>query len=213
MSSPILNALRGAVTAIVLLAAAALPASAGNYVGQGQSGYVFPPPAGMMVTKGKARNALTLHMAYAQDPRLLRQVVAYHTGQPAGTIVVDTPDKFLFLVLGQGFALRYGIGVARNGFEWSGTHKVSAKRKWPDWTPPAEMVKRQPGIPLHMAGGPDNPLGARALYIGSTLYRIHGTNEPWTIGHNVSSGCIRLTNADIKDLYARVKIGAKVVVF
>jgi lipoprotein-anchoring transpeptidase ErfK/SrfK len=113
-------------------------------------------------------------------------------------------------VLGKGRAMRYGIGVAKDGFEWSGTHRVSNKREWPDWTPPAEMLKRRPDLPRHMAGGPSNPMGARALYIGSTLYRIHGTTEPWSIGQNVSSGCIRMTNDDVTDLYARVKIGTKV---
>jgi lipoprotein-anchoring transpeptidase ErfK/SrfK len=142
----------------------------------------------------------------------MKQVVPYKTTETVGTIVVDTTKKFLYLVLGKGKALRYGIGVARDGFEWSGTHKVSRKREWPDWTPPAEMLKRQPGLPKHMKGGPNNPLGARALYLGSTLYRIHGTNEPWTIGGNVSSGCIRMVNDDVVDLYERVKVGAKVIV-
>ncbi len=146
------------------------------------------------------------------DRRFQRQVVPYRTNQPVGTIVVSTGDKFLYLVLGKGKAMRYGIGTARSGFEWSGTHKLTAKRKWPGWTPPAAMRKRQPGLPAHMPGGINNPLGARALYIGSTLYRIHGTNEPWSIGHNVSSGCIRMVNADVEDLYERVKIGARVVV-
>ena len=115
-------------------------------------------------------------------------------------------------MLGDGRALRYGIGVARDGFEWSGTHKVTRKAEWPSWTPPVEMRKRQPGLPAHMEGGPNNPLGARALYIGSTLYRIHGTTEPWSIGQNVSSGCIRMTNADVIDLYERVQLYTKVVV-
>jgi lipoprotein-anchoring transpeptidase ErfK/SrfK len=147
------------------------------------------------------------------DAIYIRQVVAYPTHERVGTIIVDTGHKFLYLVLGDGTALRYGIGTARTGFEWSGVHTVTSKREWPDWTPPAEMRRRQPGIPAHMEGGIDNPLGARALYIGSTLYRIHGTNEPWTIGHDVSSGCIRMTNADVIDLYGRARIGAKVVVF
>jgi lipoprotein-anchoring transpeptidase ErfK/SrfK len=146
------------------------------------------------------------------NPMFQRQVVAFPTREKAGTIIVDTGHKFLFFVLGDGRAIRYGIGTARDGFEWSGVHRITNKREWPDWTPPAEMLKRQPGIPHHMAGGIDNPLGARALYIGSTLYRIHGTNEPWTIGGDVSSGCIRLTNEDVIDLYSRAKIGAKVIV-
>ena len=121
-----------------------------------------------------------------------------------GTIVVDTPDRFLFLVEPHGKALRYGIGVGRPGFEWSGVKRISRKSEWPDWTPPAQMLLRRPDLPRHMAGGPDNPLGARALYLGSSLYRIHGTNEPSTIGHNVSSGCIRMMNEDVIDLYDRV---------
>jgi lipoprotein-anchoring transpeptidase ErfK/SrfK len=146
------------------------------------------------------------------DPKYLRQEVAYQTTEAPGTIVIDTPNKFLYLVEPGGKAMRYGIGVGRPGFTWSGTHKISAKREWPDWTPPEEMLQRQPYLPRHMEGGPNNPLGARALYLGSTLYRIHGSNEPWTIGHNVSSGCIRLRNEDVIDLYSRVNVGTKVVV-
>ena len=149
---------------------------------------------------------------YPIDPKFMRQVVAYDGDQPPGTIVVDTPDKFLFLVEDGGKALRYGIGVGRPGFTWSGVKSVTAMKKWPDWTPPPEMIARQPGIPHFMAGGIGNPLGARALYLGSTLYRIHGSNEPWTIGQNVSSGCIRMRNEDVEDLYDRVHIGTKVVI-
>jgi lipoprotein-anchoring transpeptidase ErfK/SrfK len=149
---------------------------------------------------------------YPIDPRYLRQEVAYEGSEPPGTIVIDTPNKFLYLVEGGGRAIRYGIGVGRPGFTWSGLHTVSSKKEWPDWVPPKEMLARQPYLPHFMSGGPNNPLGARALYLGSTLYRIHGSNEPWTIGQNVSSGCIRLRNADVIDLYERVKIGAKVVV-
>ena len=149
---------------------------------------------------------------YEMDPRYLRQEVDFHGTEAPGTIVIDTPNKFLYLVEGGGRAMRYGIGVGRPGFTWSGTHSVSAMKEWPDWTPPEEMLQRQPGLPHFMAGGPNNPLGARAMYLGSTLYRIHGSNEPWTIGHNVSSGCIRMRNADVIDLYSRVKIGTKVVV-
>jgi lipoprotein-anchoring transpeptidase ErfK/SrfK len=146
------------------------------------------------------------------DPRFLKQEVAYETKEAPGTVVIDTPNHFLYLVEGDGRALRYGIGVGRPGFTWAGVHTVSAKKEWPDWTPPKEMIERQPYLPRHMEGGPNNPLGARAMYLGSTLYRIHGSNEPWTIGHNVSSGCIRLRNPDVIDLYERVKVGAKVVV-
>jgi lipoprotein-anchoring transpeptidase ErfK/SrfK len=146
------------------------------------------------------------------DPRFLRQEVAYDGKEAPGTVVIDTPNHFLYLVQSEGKAIRYGIGVGRPGFTWSGTHAISGKREWPDWTPPDEMLKRQPYLPHFVAGGPNNPLGARALYLGSTLYRIHGSNEPWTIGTNVSSGCIRMRNADVVDLYERVKVGTKVVV-
>jgi len=146
------------------------------------------------------------------DPRYFRQEVAYAGPEKAGTVVIDTPNHFLYLVGSDGRALRYGIGVGRPGFTWSGTHAISAKKEWPDWTPPEEMLKRQPYLPHFVAGGPGNPLGARALYLGSTIYRIHGSNEPWTIGQNVSSGCIRMRNADVMDLYERVKVGTKVIV-
>lgn len=141
-----------------------------------------------------------------------KQEVDYDGPEQAGTIIVDTPRKFLFLVLGGGRALRYGIGVGRPGFEWGGVKTITRKAEWPDWTPPPEMLLRQPDLPRHMDGGPANPLGARALYLGSSLYRIHGTNEPQTIGTNVSSGCIRMMNEDVMDLYDRVKVGTKVIV-
>jgi lipoprotein-anchoring transpeptidase ErfK/SrfK len=146
------------------------------------------------------------------DPRFLRQEVSYDGREEAGTIIINTRERMLYLVRGQGRALRYGIGVGRPGFTWSGVHQITQKREWPDWTPPEEMLRRRPDLPRHMAGGPDNPLGARALYLGSTLYRIHGSNEPWTIGTQVSSGCIRMRNEDVIDLYSRVKLGTKVVV-
>ena len=175
--------------------------------------FLFEPPPGMSLSDGKPRNSLQLRQGKVRlDSRYLRQVVAYKTREKAGTIVVNTGQKYLYLVLGNGKALRYGIGTARTGFEWSGTHKGTNKREWPGWTPPAEMKKRQPNLPDYMPGGINNPLGARALYLGSTLYRIHGTNEPWTIGQDVSSGCIRMVNDDVEDLYERVKIGAKVIV-
>ena len=148
----------------------------------------------------------------AFDPKFEKQLVDYHGKESAGTIVVDTPNKFLFLVQGNGKALRYGIGVGRPGFTWSGVKQISAKKEWPDWTPPAEMLVRRPDLPRHMEGGPQNPLGARAMYLGSSLYRIHGSNEPWTIGTNVSSGCIRMRNEDVIDLYGRVNVGARVIV-
>jgi lipoprotein-anchoring transpeptidase ErfK/SrfK len=144
--------------------------------------------------------------------RLRRQVVKYPTREAVGSIIVDTPNTYLYYVLGNGKAIRYGIGVGREGYTWSGVSSVARKAEWPDWYPPPEMIKRQPYLPRMMAGGPGNPLGARALYIGGTEYRIHGTNDPSTIGERMSSGCIRLTNDNIIDLYNRVKIGAKVIV-
>jgi lipoprotein-anchoring transpeptidase ErfK/SrfK len=146
------------------------------------------------------------------DPKYEKQEVEYLGKEGPGTIVIDTPNKFLFLVEGSGRALRYGIGVGRPGFAWSGVKRISAKREWPDWTPPAEMLARRPDLPRHMEGGPENPLGARAMYLGSSLYRIHGSNEPWTIGTNVSSGCIRMRNQDVIDLYGRVNVGTRVIV-
>jgi lipoprotein-anchoring transpeptidase ErfK/SrfK len=146
------------------------------------------------------------------DARYEKQVVDYHGTERPGTIIIDTPSKFLYLVQDNGKALRYGVGVGRPGFTWSGLKTISAKREWPDWTPPAEMLARRPDLPRHMEGGPENPLGARAIYLGSSLYRIHGSNEPWTIGTNVSSGCIRMRNEDVIDLYDRVSVGARVVV-
>jgi lipoprotein-anchoring transpeptidase ErfK/SrfK len=146
------------------------------------------------------------------DPKFEKQEVEYHSAERAGTIVIDTPNKFLYLVEGDGRALRYGVGVGKPGFSWAGVKTITAKREWPDWTPPAEMLQRRPDLPRHMVGGPDNPLGARAMYLGSSLYRIHGSNEPWTIGTNVSSGCIRMRNQDVIDLFGRVNVGTKVIV-
>ena len=143
---------------------------------------------------------------------LRRQVVDYPSREAPGTIIIDTPNTHLYFVLGNGRALRYGIGVGREGFTWSGVETISRIAEWPDWSPPPEMIARQPYLPRFMAGGPGNPLGARALYLGNTAYRVHGTNDPSTIGHHVSSGCIRLTNDDITDLYGRAKVGAKVIV-
>jgi lipoprotein-anchoring transpeptidase ErfK/SrfK len=145
-------------------------------------------------------------------PQFRRQVVDYLTKEPAGTIIIDTPHTYLYLVLGNGTAMRYGIGVGREGFTWAGAERVSRMKEWPDWFPPKEMIERQPYLPRFMAGGDTNPLGARAMYLGNTLYRIHGTNQPSTIGTFVSSGCIRLTNEDVADLYSRVNVGTRVVV-
>jgi lipoprotein-anchoring transpeptidase ErfK/SrfK len=141
-----------------------------------------------------------------------REVVDYKTSLRPGTIVVETKERRLYFVLPDGKAVKYGIGVGRDGFRWSGTHHITRKAEWPGWTPPPQMRKRVPDLPAYMPGGPDNPLGARALYIGSTLYRLHGTSEPWTIGQAVSSGCIRLTNDDVIDLYNRANVGATVIV-
>ena len=150
--------------------------------------------------------------AYETPAYLKRQVVNYQTRELPGTIVIDTANTYLYLVLGEGRAMRYGIGVGREGFTWSGTQKIANKTEWPDWRPPSEMIARQPYLPRFVAGGSHNPLGARALYLGNTQYRIHGTNAPRTIGQKVSSGCIRMTNDDVSDLYARVNVGTKVVV-
>jgi lipoprotein-anchoring transpeptidase ErfK/SrfK len=144
--------------------------------------------------------------------RFKRQIVSYQSREPAGTIIIDTGNTYLYYVLGNGRAIRYGIGVGRQGFTWSGTQSITRKAEWPDWTPPSEMVVRQPYLPRFVAGGPGNPLGARAMYLGGTIYRIHGTNNPSTIGGRVSSGCIRMTNEDVSDLYTRANIGTKVIV-
>ncbi|HEV7599673.1 MAG TPA: L,D-transpeptidase [Bradyrhizobium sp.] len=151
-------------------------------------------------------------VAIEMPARLKRQVVGYSSREAPGTIIIDTPNTYLYLVMGNGQAMRYGIGVGRDGFTWSGTQSITKKAEWPDWTPPPEMIARQPYLPRQMAGGPGNPLGARAMYLGGTIYRIHGTNAPGTIGTRVSSGCIRLTNEDVADLYSRVNVGTKVIV-
>lgn len=148
----------------------------------------------------------------ALPDRLRRQIVSFDRNEPAGTIVIDTANTYLYYVLGNGRAMRYGVGVGREGFTWSGVQSIARKAEWPDWHPPAEMIARQPYLPRFVAGGPGNPLGARAMYLGSSEYRIHGTNDPTTIGKFVSSGCIRLTNEDVSDLFSRVSVGARVVV-
>ncbi|WEX78141.1 L,D-transpeptidase [Sinorhizobium numidicum] len=150
------------------------------------------------------------------DPQFLPQMVAYEGAEKPGTIVIDTNNRFLYLVTGNGQARRYGVGVGKPGFEWAGEHRITRKAEWPNWTPPQEMIAREATkghyLPARMEGGPENPLGARAMYLGSTLYRIHGTNAPWTIGYAVSSGCIRMRNEDVVDLYERVNVGTKVIV-
>jgi lipoprotein-anchoring transpeptidase ErfK/SrfK len=170
---------------------------------QMQPAYI-PAPARSMIEAQPARPAA--------DPRFMRQTVAYDGNEKPGTIIINTPERMLYLVEDNGKAVRYGIGVGRPGFTWAGIHEITAKREWPDWRPPDDMLKRRPDLPRYMPGGEDNPLGARAMYLGSTLYRIHGSNEPWTIGTQVSSGCIRMRNEDVIDLYERVKVGTKVVV-
>ncbi|MCC7346368.1 MAG: L,D-transpeptidase [Variibacter sp.] len=168
---------------------------------------VAPGAAG----RGAAEPADPSRNAETPD-RFRRQLVDYATSEPAGTIVIDTPNTYLYLVLGNGKAIRYGVGVGREGFTWAGRTAVSRMAEWPDWRPPNEMIERQPYLPRFMAGGPGNPMGARALYLGASIYRIHGTNEPNTIGTFVSSGCIRLVDDDVMDLYARVSVGTRVVV-
>jgi lipoprotein-anchoring transpeptidase ErfK/SrfK len=172
-----------------------------------------PPPAPASVVAGLPPEDQPEQGPPKQlPPQFQRQLVDFPTTEPAGTIIIDTPNTYLYLVMGHGKALRYGIGVGREGFTWSGTERISRVKEWPDWFPPPEMIERQPYLPRFMAGGESNPLGARALYLGNTLYRIHGTNQPSTIGTYVSSGCIRLTNEDIEDLYDRVGVGTRVVV-
>lgn len=147
-----------------------------------------------------------------QQSPVARETIAYSGRFAPGTIVISTKERRLYYVLGNGQAVRYGVGVGRPGFTWGGMKSITRKAEWPGWTPPPQMLKRRPDLPRHMKGGPDNPLGARAMYLGSSLYRIHGSNEPWTIGQAVSSGCIRMTNDDVTDLYARVRVGTRVVV-
>ncbi|MBI3705457.1 MAG: L,D-transpeptidase [Rhizobiales bacterium] len=197
-------------TTAALIAAAALSCSAA----QAQSLFAFlnAPAQSQMAPQYEALPAEQDNADAQIDPRLQRQVVGYATHEAPGTIVIDTPNTVLYYVLGGGKAIRYGIGVGRQGFTWSGVKSVARKAEWPDWYPPSEMIKRQPYLPRMTAGGPGNPLGARAMYLGSSDYRIHGTNNPATIGKQVSSGCIRLTNEDVTDLYNRVQVGAKVVV-
>jgi lipoprotein-anchoring transpeptidase ErfK/SrfK len=171
-----------------------------------------PAPARALAPASAAAPQVEIQKTAGVPGRLVRQVVDYVSHEAPGTVVIDTGNTFLYLVLNPGQAMRYGIGVGREGFTWSGEQAVARKTEWPDWRPPADMLSRQPYLPRFMAGGPGNPLGARAMYLGETEYRIHGTNKPDTIGKRVSSGCIRLTNEDVADLYERVKVGAKVIV-
>ena len=180
------------------------------FVTTGQSIAAAPKAARASDAAGEAWRIVTpLGIIYGRIPREIVNEPGKHA---AGTIIIKTGERRLYFVLGDGKAVRYGVGVGREGSAWSGVSTVSAKREWPDWTPTPEIIKRIPNVPRHMAGGPDNPLGARALYLGSTLYRIHGTNEPWRIGGAASAGCIRMVNDDVIDLYNRAKIGATVIV-
>ena len=173
----------------------------------------MPPSRALAQSSDEERPGMVPNPADEQlDPNLRRQLVFFRSNEPPGTIIVHTSERFLYVVLGGGRAVRYGIGVGRAGFQWQGLLKISRKQEWPDWTPPEEMIDRQPYLPRWMAGGPGNPLGARALYLGNTVYRIHGTNQPHTIGTAVSSGCFRLVNPDVMDLYDRTEVGTKVIV-
>jgi lipoprotein-anchoring transpeptidase ErfK/SrfK len=192
----------GIGTSSLIGSATAEPLALAPY-GQGATSDIFTP---------SLREEEPADAGYELPAHLRRQIVAYASPHPAGTIVIDTANTYLYLILGGGRAMRYGIGVGRDGFTWSGVEKISRMAEWPDWYPPAEMIRRQPYLPRFVAGGPGNPLGARAMYLGSSQYRIHGTNDPSTIGKAVSSGCIRLTNEDVADLYARARMGANVVV-
>ena len=186
-----------------------------EFIFSGGRGVAPPrPPSNVMASRGEPvlNQAEQYAAQHPVDPKFEKQLVDYTGSEPAGTIIIDTPQRFLFLVQGNGKAMRYGIGVGKPGFSWAGEKKITAKKEWPDWTPPPEMLQRRPDLPHFMAGGPENPLGARAMYLGTSLYRIHGSNEPWTIGQAVSSGCIRMRNEDVVDLYDRVKVGTKVIV-
>lgn len=200
--APAQSALGGGLIEMLLTGADPTPSQA----------YAPAPRASRRQYAAYAPAAPAMEMQREINPMYARTEVELATNEAPGSIVVDTPNKFLYYVKGGGRAIRYGIGVGRPGFEWSGIKSISRKAEWPDWTPPAEMLARRPDLPRHMDGGPANPLGARALYLGSSLYRIHGTNEPYTIGQNVSSGCIRMMNDDVVDLYGRVHVGTRVVV-
>ena len=210
--------MRSLLSAAALASLIALPATSALAFNAGTPPGVLSPDLSVVTHDTPDGSTITIPgesdqvRDYPLPAEFMPQVVSYASGEKAGTIIIDTISRHLYLIMGDGKALRYGVGVGRPGFEWAGVHYVTRKAEWPDWTPPSQMLKRQPGIPTHMAGGLDNPLGARALYLGSTLYRIHGTAEPWTIGQAVSSGCIRMRNEDVVDLFRRVPVGTKVVV-
>jgi lipoprotein-anchoring transpeptidase ErfK/SrfK len=200
-----------ALTACAALAAASADAAAAG-LGGGLIEFLFSGGTQSAAPQRQAYAPDPDAMRYAADPRYVRQIVDYHGEERPGTVIINTPERMLYLVEPGGKALRYGIGVGRPGFTWAGVKTVTMKKEWPDWRPPDEMLRRRPDLPHYMPGGPENPLGARALYLGDTLYRIHGSNEPWTIGTQVSSGCIRMRNEDVIDLYGRVPVGARVIV-
>jgi lipoprotein-anchoring transpeptidase ErfK/SrfK len=210
------SAVYPALTAALVAAAvaAATPASA-DPLSALFGGLFGQPPAQQATYYAPAATSAYAYAPQASEPganRIPRQVVAYDGPYAPGTVVISTSERRLYLVLPGNRALKYGIGVGREGFDWAGTQAISRKQEWPDWRPPAQMLQRRPDLPRYMEGGPDNPLGARAMYLGSSLYRIHGSNEPESIGTAVSSGCIRMLNEDVVDLYDRVKVGTRVVV-
>ena len=198
--------MRRLIAAAILLAGTSLMAHATTEQREG----FFDPASGQFVTYASLR--MPVGMSGAGFTPIPREEVDFRTGERPGSIVINTQERRLYLVLGNGRAMRYGVGVGREGFSWGGVQTVTAKAEWPDWRPPAQMLRRRPDLPRFMPGGMENPLGARALYLGSTLFRIHGSNEPHTIGQAVSSGCFRMTNDDVSDLYERVRVGARVVV-
>ena len=209
LSPRVTNALvlAGAMVLAPVIFSSAASAQVLGYAAAPQSAF----PSGNMVAPDEAAPADDGDGSVLPE-RLRRTVVALDTSEPPGTVIIDTGNTALYYVLGQGRAIRYGVGVGREGFTWAGVQSITRKAEWPDWHPPAQMIARQPYLPRFMAGGPGNPLGARAMYLGSSEYRIHGTNDPTTIGKFVSSGCIRLTNEDVSDLFSRVEVGARVVV-
>ena len=212
-----LNALKRNSRRAIALGALAIGAIAFSHSAAAAPLQLFPfimtPPVEQMQPAPQVASPSQDEGTMVEMPaRLKRQIVSYAGREAPGTVIIDTPNTYLYYVLGGGQAIRYGIGVGRDGFTWSGTQTITRKMEWPDWTPPPEMIARQPYLPRQMAGGPGNPLGARAMYLGGTVYRIHGTNAPETIGTHVSSGCIRLTNEDVSDLYSRVNVGTRVIV-
>jgi lipoprotein-anchoring transpeptidase ErfK/SrfK len=207
-----LNSRRAAIAAGALVAGAVAFSASATAAPVQLFPFIMTPPVQAAPQVQQAPQVDEDGVAIEMPARLRRQVVNYSTREAPGTIIIDTPNTYLYLVMGNGQAMRYGIGVGRDGFTWAGVQSITKKAEWPDWTPPPEMIARQPYLPRQMAGGPGNPLGARAMYLGGTIYRIHGTNAPGTIGTRVSSGCIRLTNEDVADLYSRVNVGTKVIV-